>query len=301
MKGHSAVTTRFIDPKILASANNLHLVARTVVEGFVAGLHRSPYHGFSLEFSEYREYSPGDDTRSVDWKVYARTDRFYVKKFEGDTNTQVFLLVDTSKSMFFSTSELSKIDYARFLAASLAYFSTRQSDSVGMISFDSTIGNVTPPRVRHGQLMSLLRHLEGIKPGGETRIAQTLKEFSRFVRKRSLVILISDLYEEPEELAKGLRFFHHRGNDVLLFHILDPLELDMPIEGVATLEDIETGEQIPFASEHSREAYLRELTRHMTELKKECRNVEIDYEVLRTDQPLDAALFRYLSARSRRI
>ena len=301
MKGHTALTTRFIDPKILATANNLHLVARAVVEGFVAGLHRSPYHGFSLEFAEYREYSPGDDTRSVDWKVYARTDRFYVKKFEGDTNTQVFLLVDTSKSMFFSSSEISKIDYARFLAASLAYFSTRQSDAVGMISFDSTIGNVTPPKTRHGQLMSLLRHLETIQPGGETRIAGTLKEFSRFVRKRSLVILISDLYEDPDDLAKALRFFHHRGNDVLLFHIFDPLELDMPLEGVATLEDIETGEQIPFTSEHSREAYLRELNRHMSVLKKECRNVKIDYEVLRTDQPLDAALFRYLSARSRRI
>lgn len=301
MKGHAALSTRFIDPKILASANNLHLVARTVVEGFVAGLHRSPYHGFSMEFAEYREYSPGDDTRSVDWKVYGRTDRFYVKKFEGDTNTQVFLLVDTSKSMFFSSNEISKIDYARFLAASLAYFSTRQSDAVGMISFDSTIGQVTPPRTRHGQLMSLLRHLEDIKPGGKTRIAETLKEFSRFVRKRSLVILISDFYEDPEELAKALRFFHYRGNDVLLFHVLDPLELEMPLEGVATLEDIETGEQIPFTSEHSREAYLQELNGHMTALKKECRNVKIDYEVLRTDQPLDAALFRYLSARSRRI
>lgn len=301
MQKRAPLATRFIDPAVLATSSNLHLIAKTVVEGFVAGLHRSPYHGFSLEFSEYREYSPGDDIRRVDWKVYGRSDRFYVKKFEGDTNTQVFILLDTSMSMTFRSDKISKLEYASFLAASLAYFSVRQSDAVGLLSFDSQIRDVTPPRTRHGQLMSLLHHLENIEASGETDIGSSLQELAKFVRKRSLVVLISDLYEDPESVSKALRFFHHRGNDILLFHILDPLEVDLPLEGTSTLEDMETGEQIPFSSEHSRELYLQAFEAHIGALKRECSQSQIDYKVLRTDQPLDLALFQYLSARSRRI
>jgi uncharacterized protein (DUF58 family) len=301
MNRSAPLTNRFIDPKILAGAGNLQLVAKTVVEGFVAGLHRSPYHGFSLEFAEYREYTPGDDIRRVDWKVYGRSDRFYVKKFEGDTNTQVFLLVDSSRSMLLSSAGISKLDYARYLAASLAFFAVRQNDAVGLLTFDSGIRDFIPPRTRHGHLLSLLNRLESIAVGSATNISGALEELSRLVRKRSLVVLISDLYESPEELARALRFFHHRGNDVMLFHILDPLELNIPMEGVLTLEDMETGEQIPFTPEASRDAYLSELKSHISSLRKECSNVHIDYEVLNTAQPLDQALFRYLSIRSRRV
>ncbi len=301
MKPSAPLTSRFIDPKILAGSSNLQLIAKAVVEGFVAGLHRSPYHGFSLEFSEYREYSPGDDIRRVDWKVFARTDRFFVKKYEGDTNTQVYLLLDTSRSMTFSSDRPSKLDYSRYLAAALAYFSVRQSDAVGLITFDSKIGHFTPPRTRHGHLLTLLHHLEEVEVGERTSISEVLEELSKLIRKRSLVVLISDLYEDPTALTRSLRFFHHRGNDVLLFHVLDPMEIDLPLEGVSTLEDLESGEQLPFASDSGREAYLEEVRRHIYTLRRECRNVKIDYELLRTNQPLDQALFRYLSNRTRRI
>jgi uncharacterized protein (DUF58 family) len=301
MKSSTALTNRFLDPKILASSGNLHLIARTVVEGFISGLHRSPYHGFSLEFSEYREYSPGDDIRRVDWKVYGRTDRFYVKKFEGDTNTQVFLLLDTSRSMRFASDRLTKLDFGRFLVAALAYLSVRQGDAVGLVTFDSAIRRFTPPRGRHGHLLTLLHHLGESEGEGETDIGDVLEQVSATIRKRSLVVLVSDLYEEAESLARGLRYFHHRGNDVLLFHLLDPLELKLPLEGVSTLEDMETGDQIPFAFDQSRQAYLDELQKHIRALRRECRNVRIDYEVLDTSEPLDQALYRFLSTRSRRI
>jgi uncharacterized protein (DUF58 family) len=271
------------------------------VEGFVSGLHRSPFHGFSLEFAEYREYSPGDDIRRVDWKVFGRTDRFFVKKFEGDTNTQIYLLLDSSQSMKFGSSGLSKFDYSRFLAASLAYFGVRQHDSVGLITFDSEIRQFTPPRSRQGHLLTVLDHIESTDSAGETRLTSVLEELSRLIRKRSLVIVISDFYEDIDHLSKALRFFHHRGNDVILFHILDPVEIEMPLEGAITLEDMESGEQVPFVGERGRKAYLKQLEEHLSQLKKEARNVHIDYELLRTDLPLDEALFRYLSVRSRRI
>lgn len=298
---NSSIKSRFLDPKILAGSQNLHLVARTVVEGFVSGLHRSPFHGFSMEFAEYREYSPGDDIRRVDWKVYGRMDRFYVKKFEGDTNTQVFLLLDTSRSMAYSSGGVSKFDYGRMLAGSLAYFASRQNDAVGLLSFSDTIRNAVPPSTRHGQLNNILHKLDGMETAGETRIYESLKGLSKFLRKRSLVVLISDLYENPAEIGKALRFFHHRGNDVLVFHLLDPNEIEFPMGGIATLEDMETGEQVPFAGEVSRQSYLDELQRHIQQLKSECRSARIDYELMNTDTPLDLALFRYLSSRSRRV
>jgi uncharacterized protein (DUF58 family) len=297
----SAFRSRFVDPKLLASTNNLQLIAKTVVEGFLAGLHRSPYHGFSLEFAEYREYSPGDDIRRVDWKVYGRSDRFYVKKYEGDTNTQVFLLLDTSRSMSFTSHEVSKLDYARYLAAALAYLSLRQSDAVGLITFDSGIKDFVPPKRRHGQLLSVLRKLESLECAGETDIRTSLEQLSNLVRRRSLVVLISDFYQQPSELAKAFRFFHHRGHDVLAFHVLDPQELEMSLDGVVTLEDLETGEQLPYMAESSRSDYLKEIRGHIRDLQKECRNVQMDHVFLNSRLPLDRALLQYLSHRTRRI
>jgi uncharacterized protein (DUF58 family) len=292
---------RFIDPKLLASTSNLQLVAKTVVEGFLAGLHRSPYHGFSLDFAEYREYSPGDDTRRVDWKVYGRSDRFYVKKYEGDTNTQVHLLIDTSRSMSFSSHQVSKIDYARCLTATLAYLSLRQSDAVGLATFDSEIREFIPPRARFGQLQLILHQLERLESQSPTNITKALEEFSGLVKRRSLVVLISDFYQEPMELAKAFRYFHHRGNDVLAFHILDPMELEMPINGNSTLEDLETGEQLPYSFEHSRSGYLSALRTHLDRLREECRDIQIDHVLMNSSLPLDKALLKYLSVRSRRI
>lgn len=290
---------RFIDPKVLASLGRLDLIAKTVVEGFVNGLHKSPFHGFSLEFLEYRQYTPGDDIRQVDWKLYGRTDRHYVKQYEGETNTQVYLLIDTSRSMAFTSHQVSKIDYSRYLAASLAYLCFKQKDAVGLVSFSDQIQAYLPARIRRGHLINILTSLEDIETGGQTDVASSLNQFSGWIRKRSLVILISDFYQDVQQLRKSLRFFHHRGNDVILFHILDPMELELPITGISTLEDMETGEQIPF-SDQSRQAYLRELRSHLDQIRQESLSVHIDHVILNTEKPLDRALARYFTARVRR-
>lgn len=292
--------TRFIDPQILSQIGDLQLIARTVVEGFVSGLHRSPYHGFSLEFAEYREYSPGDDVRRVDWKVYGRTDRFYVKKYEGETNTQVYILLDISRSMEFKSQQLSKLDYARYLAASLAYFSMRQRDATGFISFDSRIVDHTPPRAQHGHFFTILQHLERLQLGDKTNLGRALEDFARIARRKGIVIVISDFYQEVDEIIKGLRFFQYRGNDVILFHILDPTELEMPLANVSRLEDMETADYVTYVPEYSRKAYLQLLREHVGQLRKNCREFLVDYELLSTEQPLDRALLSYLSTRQRK-
>lgn len=291
---------KFIDPKLLARLENLQLLARTVVEGFVVGLHRSPFHGISLDFEEYREYSPGDDIRSVDWKVYGRTERFYIKKFEGDTNTQLHILLDTSRSMSFSSGGLSKFDYARFLAASLAYFGLRQSDLTGLAVFDSGIRDAVPARSQHRHFLSILHLLEGIQPGGESHISEALGQLSNLIRKKSMVVLISDCYQDVHELLRALRFLHHRGNDIILFHVLDPLELDLSLEDGGTFEDMETGEQLPYVPADSRQNYLDLLEHHIRNLRRECRDTFIDYQLLSTEEPLDLALKSYLMVRQRR-
>jgi uncharacterized protein (DUF58 family) len=295
-----AVSNRFVDPKLLSKISDLQLIAKTVVEGFLAGLHRSPYHGFSLDFAEYREYSPGDDIRSVDWKVYGRSDRFYVKKYEGDTNTQLYLLMDVSKSMGFSSGQLSKLDYARFLAASLAYFAMRQKDAAGVICFDSDVVSQTPPRTRHGHFFTILRQLEDVQVGGQTDISGVLEKLAHLIRRRALVVLMSDFYQEIEKIAKILRFFHHRGNDVILFHILDPVELEMPLSQISTVEDMETGEYLSYAPDYSRQTYLDLLKEHVAALRRECQNVYIDYRLLSTEEPLDRAIHQYLSLREKK-
>lgn len=294
------VANRFIDPQVLSRISNLQLIARTVVEGFLTGLHRSPYHGFSLDFAEYREYSPGDDIRNVDWKVYGRTDRFYVKKYQGETNTQVYVLLDSSKSMGFSSHKLSKLDYARYLAASLAYFGMRQKDATGLLIFDSSIVSYLPPRTRHGHFFTVLHQLEHVRLGGETNIKGAMEHLAQLARKRGIVVLISDFYQEVDEIAKGLRFFQYHGHDLILFHLLDPVELELPIGKVSTLEDMETKDQVTYVPEYSRHAYLELLKDHIERLKKECRDTRIDYQLLNTQQPLDKALYAYLSARQRK-
>jgi len=296
----TAHSNRFIDPQVLSRIRDLQLIAKTVVEGFLTGLHHSPYHGFSLDFAEYREYAPGDDPRLVDWTVYARTDRFYVKKYEGDTNTQLYILMDVSKSMAFSSHKVSKLDYARYLAAALAYLAMRQKDAAGLISFDSDVVSQVPPRTRRGHFFTLLHHLENLEVTGETDISGALEKLAHLIRRRAVVILISDFYQDVEKLAKTLRFFYHRGNDLILFHVLDPVELEMPFEDISTLEDMETQEHLSYVPEHSRNTYFALLKEHIEGLRRECRNISVDYELLNTEKPLDQALHRYLSVREKR-
>lgn len=296
----ASASNRFIDPQVLSRIRDLQLVAKTVVEGFLAGLHHSPYHGFSLDFVEYREYAPGDDPRRVDWNVYGRTDRLYVKKYEGDTNTQLYLLLDVSRSMEFSSHQVSKLDYARFLAASLAYLAMRQKDAAGVMSFNVDMVSHIPPRSQRGHFFTLLHHLEHLQIGGKTDILGALEKLTHLVRRRALVVLISDFYQEVDKIAKAIRFFHFRGNDVILFHILDPAELEMPFGDVSTLEDMETQEHLSYSPEHSRSEYFKLLEGHIEALRKECRSIHIDYEMLSTENPLDQALHRYLSVREKR-
>ncbi|MFQ5738108.1 MAG: DUF58 domain-containing protein [Acidobacteriota bacterium] len=296
---HSESACRFIDPVVLSRIRGLSLVARTVVEGFISGLHRSPYHGFSMEFAEYRAYTPGDDIRSVDWKVYARNDKFFVKKYEGDTNTQLYLLLDCSKSMAFSSHALSKLDYGRFLAASLAYLAQRQKDAVGLLTFDSQVLRYTPARIRRGQYQMILHHLNETRAGRLTDVSAAIRDLARFTRKRNLVAVISDFYQDPEEVAKALRIFQLRGNDLILFHLLDPVELDPPFSKVSTLEDMESEERLTYVPE-SRERYLKRLRQHIHRLRRESAAINIDYELIGTDQPLDRTLHRYLTARAKK-
>ncbi len=296
---NQAFQNRFIDPKVLSGLSNLQIVAKAVVEGFVSGLHRSPFHGFSMEFREYREYTPGDDIKGVDWKVYGRSDRFYVKKFEGDTNARIHIALDASKSMDFTSHTLTKLDYARYLTASLAYFAIRQKDPAGLLAFDSGIIHHIPPRARSGQFMSILQQLEHLQPGGNTDIGKALQDLGNLIRQRSLVVVISDFYQELDPIAKALRYFHYRGNDLILFHILDPMEIDLPIDDSRTLQDMETGERSPYEPSSSRQHYLERLQEHIEALKKECRANAIDYELINTEEPLDKALRRYLMVRAR--
>ena len=291
---------RFIDPSVLARIRGLQLIAKTVVEGFVTGLHRSPYHGFSLNFSEYRQYAPGDDIRTVDWKVFGRTDRFYVKKYEGDTNCQVYVFLDNSASMGYASGPVSKIDYGRYLAASLSYLAVRQSDAVGLAAFDSSRFDRLPPRVQYRHFLTILHRLDHLELGSRTVISDSLEGLARLIRKRSIVVLISDFYHKVEELSKRLRFFSHRGNDVILFHLLDPVELKMPLADSCTLEDMETSDYLSYVPDHSQADYLKLLHQHIGDLQRECQDAHIDYALLSTEEPLDRALSSYLLARQRK-
>ena len=292
--------TNFIDPKVLSRISNLELLARGVVEGFVAGLHRSPYKGFSVEFMSYRPYMPGDDLMRLDWKLFARTDRYYIKEFEDETNTSVHILVDVSASMSYRSGAVSKRTYASYLAASLAYLVVRQRDGVGMTFFDDQIREHIPPRSTRGHLHTLLDFLASVPDGTRTEMGKPLHDLAERHRRRGFVILMSDLLDDASSIMDGLRHFRFQGHDVLVFHIMDPQELSFDFSDLVEFEDMETGETMLVAPEASREAYLENLELYKETLRRESGLLGVDYALLSTDQPLDFALFEYLSARSRR-
>ena len=302
---------RFLDPKVLSRLANLQLVAKTVVEGFLIGLHRSPYYGVSIDFAEYRPYSPGDDPRSIDWNVYARTDRHYLKKYHGETNAEVTILLDASASMGYKSGNreqgignrnataLSKFEYGCFLAASLAYFAIHQRDALGLVLFDTELQSRIPARTRRGQLSAILHTLDRARPGKGTDFAGPLRKVMQFLRRRGIVILISDFYEAPESVMKSVRGLQFGGNDLILFHILDPGELELHVDQPVMLEDLETAERIEIIPEFVAPQYRQLLQEHIRTLQHECRSSRIDYTMLDTGRPLDHALFTYLSARQR--
>jgi uncharacterized protein (DUF58 family) len=292
---------RFLDPATVARLGTMELKARAVVEGFLSGLHRSPYKGFSVEFADYRQYLPGDDLSGVDWKVYARTDRHYIKRFEEDTNLECHLLLDVSASMNYrGAAAMGKFEYASVVAASLAYLMHRQRDATGLITFDDRIRFRLPASARPGHLHALLLALERAEPGVRSNVARPLNQLAEALLKRGLVIVISDLLDDADRVVRSFRQLRHRGMDVVVFQVLDPDELTFPFVGALRFRDLEDGGEVIADARSAREGYLRELTALTGTYSRELRKAGIDYVQLDTSRPLDGALMSYLAVRARR-
>jgi len=293
------VSARFLDPQVLARIDGLELLARTVVEGFISGLHQSPYHGLSTDFAEHRPYLPGDDIRRVDWRLWGRTDRFYVKEFEADTNANVVVLLDVSRSMAYGRTGVTKLDYGRYLAATLLYLSRRQRDRVGLVTFDRDVREVVPPSARH--LERALHALERVEPGGPGggggTLGPPLARVMATIRRRSIMILISDLYEPPDALAESIGVLRGAGSDVIVFHVLDPSERAFPFDEPAPFEDLETGERMPVVPGDQAERYRALIEEHLATVARRMSETGLDYELTMTDRPLDYALLEYLTRR----
>jgi uncharacterized protein (DUF58 family) len=292
---------RFLDPAVLAGISGLDLVAKTVVDGFVNGLHRSPDFGFSQEFAEYRAYSPGDDLRHVDWNVFARTERAYLKRYRGETNSILTVLLDASNSMKFSSHSVSKMDYARFTAASLFYLAIQnQRDAAGLIVFDDEVRTYIRPSTRQGQLHRLLSGLEHAEPHARTDFAKPLDHFQQFLRRRGIVVFISDFYDSPEHIVRTVEPLRFHGNEVVLFHVLDPKEIKPEIKEPSTLIDLETQDRIEITPDYVRDEYRKKFDAHVEALRDKTRGAGMDYHLLVTDRPLDDSLREYLSIRQGR-
>lgn len=287
---------RFLDPKTLSRIDNLELLARTVVEGFLNGLHHSPYLGLSVDFAEHRPYMPGDDIRRIDWRLWGRTDRHYVKEFEADTNANFSVILDVSRSMDFGSAQITKLDYARYLAACLAWFSRKQRDRVGLITFDSDMVDRIPPSAKNlNVVLHTLDRLHAGKPGTLQPLARIAESFHR----RSILAVISDFYEDPRAVVDAVNLLRAKGNDLIVFQVLDPAELDFPFPAAANFQDLESGERIPVVPENLRARYRELMTGHLKELETRFGANRIDYALFNTAMPLDYALFHFLSRRER--
>ena len=290
----------FIDAKALMAIRSLELRARVVVEGFWNGLHRSPYHGFSVEFTEYREYSPGDDTRYLDWRLFARSDRYYLKKFEDETNLRCHLLVDQSRSMSYGSVSYTKLDYARTLAATLAWFLNDQGDAVGLFTFAERVLDYLPARHRHGHLRQLMLALEKESVGSETNLGEPLRRVAELARKRGLVVLISDLLAPVDELERNLGRLTAAGHELVIFQVLDPNELAFDFKRAMLFQDVESEKDIYLDPQTMRAEYQRKLHAHGLGVETICRKLGFTFHRVVTDQPMDMALFNFLQSRKRR-
>jgi uncharacterized protein (DUF58 family) len=290
---------QFLDPAVVARLGTLELKARTIVEGLLSGLHRSPFKGFSVEFAEYRQYMPGDDLATIDWKVYARSDRHYVKKFEEETNLDCHVMIDVSASMSYGGRGITKFEYAACLAAALGYLMNRQRDAVGLTAFDEKIVTMLPASARPGHLRALLLTLDRLRPGRETNVSKPLHQLADLLSKRGMVVLISDLLDDPERVVRGLKHFQFRGTDVIVFHVLDPDEIEFPFERATRFEDLESGDEVMAVPAVAREHYLKAVGAFIERYKRDLGSSGIDYQLVPTNQPLELALLAYLSTRSR--
>ena len=293
--------TRFIDPAILAGISHLGLVAKTVVDGFVAGLHRSPDFGFSQEFAEYRAYTPGDDLRHVDWNVFARTERAYLKRYRGETNSQLTMMLDASASMKYTSHSVTKLDYCRYLTVSIAYLANQQRDAAGVIIFDDDVKNYVPPSTRQGQFMRVAHAIEHAEPGTRTDFAKPFVHFQQFLRRRGIVVAVSDFYEDPETVIQAIRPLRFNGNEVILFHVLDPEEIQPKLKDPVLLVDMETDDAIEVSPEYAKHEYRAKIDAHIDALRTKAKASGMDYFLLRTDRPLDEALREYLAIRQGRM
>ncbi|MCK4578589.1 MAG: DUF58 domain-containing protein [Candidatus Marinimicrobia bacterium] len=291
------LTSQYLTPQIVSSLNNLSLRARLVVEGFIAGYHRSPYHGFSVEFAEHRAYGPGDEIRHVDWKLYAKTDRHYVKQFEEETNLKCYLVVDQSKSMTFDSGGISKLSYAQTLAAALSYLMLKQQDAIGLALFDSHLRHYIPPRAKPSHINTVLGQMTRMVPGPETAISPVLHQLAENIVKRGMIILISDLLDDPDDVMMGLKHFRYKNHEVIVFHILAPQELDFSYGRRSRFRDLETGDIITTEPWHIRAEYRNYMDEFVNGYRQRCRNNNIDYVHITTDKPLDRALTEYLLKR----
>jgi len=292
---------RFLDPATLASISGLDLVAKTVVDGFVAGLHRSPDFGFSQEFADYRAYSQGDDLRHVDWNVFARTDKCFLKRYRGETNSQLLILLDTSASMSYGSQPVHKLDYARFVAASLCYMAHGQRDAAGLIIFDEDVANYVAPSTRQGQLFRLLHAIEEAKVGTHTDFTKPFAHFQNFLHRRGIVVVLSDFYERPEVIIKTVEPLRFKGNEVILFHVLDPQEIKPAFREPVLLVDMENArEALEVSPEYARNEYRRRIDRHIEDLSSKARSAGLDYFLMNTARPLDEGLREYLAVRKGR-
>jgi uncharacterized protein (DUF58 family) len=296
----SLPSSSLIDPRTLMRIKSLQIRARVAVEGFIKGIHRSPYHGFSVEFTEYREYSPGDDPRYLDWRLYARSDRYYVKRFEDETNLRAYLVVDTSRSMGYRSELYSKSEYARTAAATIAYFLTMQRDAVGLLLFEDQITEYLPARYRPGHLRRLMAALDREPTGRATNLVEPLERIAATVRKRGLIILVSDLLAPIESLRTALGYLRSRGHEVVVLRILDPQEAQFSFATPAMFQDVESGRELYIDPTAARGEYLRRFQAHAASIDRSCVDLGIEYQPITTDRPLELVLFDLLKARMKR-
>ena len=292
--------TRLLNPSVLASLSNLELVAKAVVEGFVIGLHRSPKFGFSQEFVEYRQYVDGDDPRYIDWNVFSRTDRTYIKRFLGETNSHLMLLLDTSASMGFGSGGTTKLQYGKYLGASLAYLASRQHDAVGVMLFDDEIKEYRPPASKMGSLQGVIHTLDAAEASLGTDINKPMQRFREHIKKRGLVAVISDFYCDAEELLENIRPLALHGQDVIMFHLLDDNELNPDIKQSTLYEDMETGEAVEVEPTYMNKAYREKIQKHIKTIEDAANGIRADHILLNTSEPLDRALHNYLTFREKR-
>ncbi len=297
---------KYLQPEAVSKLASMELRARLVVEGFITGLHKSPYHGFSVEFAEHRQYMPGDEIRRIDWRVYGKTDRFYVKQFEEETNLKSYIVLDTSASMNFASElpkskerRITKLEYASFIAASLSYLMVQQRDAVGLTCFDSAIHTTVPPHATKQHLRRILIELERMRPGTTTNSAAALHQLAERISRRGLVIILSDLFDDPDKVMASLKHFRHNHHEVLVMHVLDPMERSFAFGSDAVFKDVETGEMLTTQPYHIQKAYQEAMKEFIEKYKRECRENSIDYILLDTATPFDTALLNFLNKRQR--